>query len=224
MSAPRFCHFELRTIAVPAATAFYQAVLGRQGDAIIELPAAAAARGAPAHWLGHIAVGEIGGVDAVLGRMLDKGGTQLGPAGSTAIVRDAGGAIFALADAGRPSVAGVDWHVLLTADAQGAAARHGEIFGWALTERQDLGALGMFQQFAWRAGEASVGAIGDIAGRPAVHPQWLFFFGVDALDGTLTRVRATGGQVLGPVIVRSGFRTAVCCDPQGASFGLQESR
>lgn len=225
MATQRFCRFELRTTAVAAAGAFYDAVIGGRGDGIVELPAMAAARGAVPHWLGYIGVGGIGGVDEVAGRFAARGATRLGPprAGEAAILRDPGGAVVAMTNEEGPSRGGVVWHSLHTVDAARAAENYVALFGWALTERLELGgALGNHQQFAWSAGEASVGSITDIAGRPEVHAHWLFSFGVRSLDAALAAVRAGGGTVFGPMMLPGGVRVAMCEDPQGAAFGLRD--
>ncbi len=225
MSGPRFCRFQLRTTAVATAGEFYDAVIGGRGDGIVKLPAMAAARGAPAHWLGYIGVSGIGGVDAVVARWSAHGATRLGPPrpGEPAILRDPGGAVVAVTDAGGASRAGVVWHQLNTADAARAAALYAELFRWVPTERFELGpALGTQQQFAWRTAEASVGGIADIAGRPGVHPHWLFHFEVPSLDAALAAVRAGGGTVIDPMVMPGGARVAMCEDPQRAAFGLLE--
>ena len=63
----------------------------------------------------------------------------------------------------------------------------------------------------------------DIAGRPGVHPHWLFHFRVPALEPAMDAVRAGGGVVLPPVTLPGGARVAVCDDPQGAAFALHGS-
>jgi predicted enzyme related to lactoylglutathione lyase len=123
-----------------------------------------------------------------------------------------------LADASGSSRAGVVWHQLNTNDASRAAANYVDLFGWALTERVELGSVGPFQHFAWRANEASVGSIADL--RPGVHPHWLFFFGVPSVDAALEQVRTRGGIVVDSRALPSGARIAVCDDAQGAAFGL----
>ncbi len=225
MSTPRFCRFELRTTDVAVARDFYEAVLGRRGDGIVELPAAAVARGARPHWLGHIGASDVGGAESATRKFEERGATRLGAprAGSPALLRDPGGAVVAITDETGPSHAGVEWHHLNTVDATRAAANYVELFGWALTDQVQVESLGTAQQFAWSAREPSVGSIGDIAGRPGVHPHWTFFFGVASLDDALGRVRARRGLVLGPVALPSGVRVAVCDDAQGAAFGLMES-
>ncbi|APR88132.1 putative hydroxylase [Minicystis rosea] len=221
----RFRRFELRTTDVARAAAFYDAVLGHQGDAIVPLPAAAAARGAPAHWLGHIGVADIGGAEAVAAKLVAQGATRLGPqSGETVLLRDPGGAVVAVTNAMEPSRAGVVWHHLNTTDAARTAERHAEIFGWALQSPVDLGpGMGTVRPFSWSAGEASVGSFMDVAGRPEVHPHWLFQFGVPSLDVALSAVRAHGGTTTGPTLLPSGVRVAHCEDPQGAAFGLWET-
>ena len=119
---------------------------------------------------------------------------------------------------------GVVWHVLHTSDVARATANYRELFGWELTRRVELGAHGDFQEFAWRAGGASVGALSDIAGRPGVHAHWLFFFEVDALEPAIAATRAAGGIVLDSFVLPSGERACVCDDPEGAAFALRERR
>src|SRR5258706_778156 len=118
----------------------------------------------------------------------------------------------------------VVWHVLNTNDVTRATANHHDLFGWEVSNRLELSAGIAFQQFAWHAGGPSVGAFADIAARPGVHPHWLFFFEVDALDPPMAATRATGGLVLDPVVAPSGERVCVCDDPQGAAFALRERR
>jgi hypothetical protein len=59
---------------------------------------------------------------------------------------------------------------------------------------------------------------------PGVHPHWLFHFPVADLEAALAAVRARGGRALAPNLLPSGDRVVACEDPQGAAFGLLESR
>lgn len=225
MSTARFSRFLLRTTAVDAAAAFYDDVVGHRGDGIAPLPEAALARGARPHWLGHIAVLEVGGVEAAARRFVERGATRLGPPGiaDVAVLRDPGGAVVALAGEPGPSSANVVWHQLNTEDPARAAANYTELFGWSVPNEIDLGPLGRHRQLAFGPGEPIAGMISDVAGRPEVHTHWLFFFGVPSLDRALARVRAHDGLVIGPRTLENGVRIAVCDDPQGAGFGLIES-
>jgi len=219
----RFCRYELRTTHVGAATEFYAALFGRRDLIIRELPVGARTRGAPAHWLGYLSTAELGGSLVALQRWHGHGAMPVGArVGDGAVVRDPGGAMLALTDSAELVDAGVAFHVLQTPNAGRAAQIYVELFGWVLTERFELGSSGSFQQFAWRAGDPNAGAIGDIAGRPEVHPQWQYFFAVGSLDAALACVREHGGEVIGPTELPDGRRIAACDDPQGAAFGLVE--
>jgi hypothetical protein len=224
-SPSRFSRYLLRTTDAEAAGAFYDAVLEGRGDGIVPLHESAIARGARPHWLGHVQVRHLGGVEAIAARFLERGATRLGPSPGVAdfaVLRDAGGALVALSERAAPSSAGVAWHQLNTRDPATAAASYSTLFGWSCADELDLGPLGRHRRFAFGAGESSVGLISDIEGRPEVHPHWLFFFAVPSLDVAVERVRRLGGIVIGPLTLPNGVRVAACDDPQGAAFGLIE--
>ncbi|MCI0574372.1 MAG: VOC family protein [Myxococcaceae bacterium] len=239
-----FCWYELRTTVPVAARAFYAEVAGWQveqsGESsifrlgkdpvgrLVELPERARARGAPAHWLGHVCVDD---VDASVQRMVALGGQQLGPVqqavdgGRVAVIRDPQGAVLALSS--RRDVwsrGGVAWHELHTTDREQAWSTYAELFGWKATETLSLGPeVGPYQMFSWAGAERSVGAMASTARAPHVHTHWLFYLTVADLDGALAKLRALGGRVLnGPMQVRGGDRVAQCEDPQGAAFALHQ--
>ncbi len=84
-----FLRYELRTTDLTAARNFYTDVFGSEfwvsGLGMVPLPEAAAARGAPAHWLGHLGVSDVAGTSD---RFVRLGGSAL---------RDPFGAVLALA-------------------------------------------------------------------------------------------------------------------------------
>ena len=226
----RFCRFDLRTIDAVAARTFYShpRILGHDRATIWPLHEQALARGARPHWLGQLAVEDVGKAATAF---YARGAVALGPprpgpdGGEVAVMRDPGGAIVAVGTRPKSDVKGVDvvWHVLHTSDAARATANYCELFGWQLTGRIELGDAGSFQQFAWDKGDPrSAGAIADVKGRAGVHPHWLFFFAVDALDPAIDAVRSEGGRALDPITLPGGERLAICDDPQGAAFGLRE--
>jgi hypothetical protein len=223
VSRSYFSRYLLRTTDVEAAAAFYDGVLEQRGDGIVLLQQAAIARGARPHWLGHIAVRELGGAEAVAARFIELGAMRLGPpsgGGDSVVVRDPGGAIVALTDSATESSAGLVWHQLNTRDPSSAAANYSALFGWSFTDKLDLGKLGHHQRFAFGAGDSSVGVISDVQGRPEVHEHWLFFFAVPSVDVAIQRVRAHGGVAIGPIELPNGVRVAACDDAQGAAFGV----
>src|SRR5688500_19846375 len=105
-----FSRYQLRTTDVDGARAFYLALFGDfwgRGVDVTPLPAALAARGVPANWLGHIGVDD---VVPPLYRFMDAGATRLGappPDGrdtAGVVLRDPFGANVALTPlAGEPS-------------------------------------------------------------------------------------------------------------------------
>jgi predicted enzyme related to lactoylglutathione lyase len=222
----RFCRYQLRTTDIPAARAFYAPIvdLGDGAVDVVPLPPEAAARGAPPHWLAHLAVDD---VEALAAAFVARGATRLGPprpapgGGDVAILRDPGGAVVALTTS-PPPAADTVWPVLNTPDFPRTTAAYSELFGWTITDRIELGPRGVYHQFAWIAGGASAGAITDITGRSGVHPHWLVNFRVAAFDATVATVAKTGGEIIDQVTVPGVARIAVCHDPQGAIFALRE--
>jgi predicted enzyme related to lactoylglutathione lyase len=223
----RFERLTLRTTDVAAARRFYDAVLGASSAGVdgardIEaLPEQALARGARPHWLGSLGVAD---VEASAQALVARGAMRLGPTqpvagGTRATVRDAGGAVVAVANGAPGGCEAVRWYALNSHD--GAMTTYAELFGWEARGELDLGPHGVHRLFAWAAGGEVVGSIGSIAGRPGVHPHWLFSFGVAALEPALAAVRAHGGVALPPIVLPSGERVVACDDPQGAAFGLR---
>lgn len=217
---PRFCRTVLRTTDVPAAGAFYDAVLGHRADGIVPLPPAALERGAPAHWLGFIDVSGAGGTEAMTARFIGRGATRLGTHG--ALFRDAGGAVMSLTDEPGESHAHIAWRLLQTHDADGTARRLSDLFGWTLRDAQELGREGRVLPFSYAADEPVAGVIHDLGAFPERHPAWLHFFAVPSLEASMAAVRANGGVVVNSTTAPSGDRLAVCDDAQGAAFGLVE--
>lgn len=216
----RFSRTVLRTTDVPAAGAFYDAVLGHRADGIEALPKAAAQRGAPSHWLAFLDVSRLGGTEAIGSRFIELGATRLGTHG--ALFRDPGGAVMALTDEpGAPSPQ-VAWRLLQTHDAEGTARRLATLFGWTLLEPRVIENEGPLLPFSYAPGEPEAGVLHDIAGFPERHAAWLHFFAVPSLDAAMAAVRTGGGVVVNATTTPRGDRLAVCDDPQGAAFGLVE--
>jgi predicted enzyme related to lactoylglutathione lyase len=227
----RFCRYELRTTDAGAARDFYAALLGEDlwGDdiSVAPLPERAAARGAPAHWLGHISVGDL---EETSHRFIASGAERLGPVqrdadgGAAAIFRDPNGAIVAATSAkASPPGDRVVWHVLHAEDEARAFAVYASLFGWTPTEALDEGPkLGRHQMFTWDGAGRTVGSVSNTALLPGVHPQWLFFFGVASIEESLAKVRALGGFTLEAVRTSSGHLLAACDDPEGAAFALYQ--
>jgi predicted enzyme related to lactoylglutathione lyase len=226
-----FSRYQLRTTDVAGARAFYGALFGGEfwgpGIDVTPLPTALAGRGVPANWLGHIGVED---VVPPMYRFMDAGATRLGappPDGrdtAGVVLRDPLGANVALTplEAAR-AAARVAWHLHLSRDEERALEVYASVLEWTALERQDLGERGRHVTFAWDAGGRTVGSTSDMARRPHVHAQWLFFFATPDFDALLARVRELGGLVTRPERTADGHRVVACDDPQGAAFGLYEA-
>lgn len=227
-----FIHYELRTTEPDAARAFYTALLGHSQLSIWPLHEQARARGAMPHWLGHIAVGQGTDLEDAGQRFVERGAVLLSPMlatpdrGSFLVLRDPGGAVVALNGATEPLLASkpdIAWHVLNTNGVTQARQNYKDLFAWQIEQEASSGFHGDFYAFAWtKDSREQAGAMADLAGRPAVHPHWLYFFNVAALDSAVALIRETGGTAMEPVPGPAGARVSVCEDPQGAAFGLYQ--
>jgi predicted enzyme related to lactoylglutathione lyase len=182
------------------------------------------AQGAPAHWLGHVAVDD---VDAAAGRVEEAGGSVLAPpmdipgVGRMVVVADPQGAAVSLyASEGEwtPSEGLFVWDELLTTDVEDAARFYGEVVGWT-AEGRDMGD-GVLYTLLNSGGENRAGAFTLPEGSEA-PPHWLTYLGTDDVDATAARAAELGATVhMGPTDVQEIGRLAVLQDPLGAYFGI----
>jgi uncharacterized protein len=118
----------------------------------------------------------------------------------------------------------VAWHLLSARDEARASEAYADVLGWRPLEAYDLGGdRGRHVEFSCDGTDRAVGSMSDIARRPHVHPQWLYFFPTDDLDAALGRVRALDALPLAATTTADGHRVAPCDDPQGAAFALYET-
>lgn len=239
-----FVRYLLRTTDLDAARAFYEAAIGlalpdgMADRSVVEawpLHEQARARGAPAHWLGQIAVDDVG--DAVA-KLVARGCEPLGPAlraqdGTPfATLRDPSGAVFGVrtfpGEGAAASADGEDrtrpaWHQLHTRELDVVWSLYSETFGWVQRHTVEEGDLeGGYRLFSASGDGPIVGGMGNTARRPGVHPHWLFCFSVTDIDAVSARALALGGTVMAPVALPDGRRVMACEDPQGGAFGLAE--
>lgn len=208
----------LRTTDVPGAAAFYAAVLGARSLELTSLPELARARGARSHWLGHVGVDD---VEAEASAWIAAGAQRLGGSADGAVVlRDAGGALFALSTPAASGASPAALHVHRAQDSVAHAERYAARHAWALGPKLTVAGV-TFHGFTWRAGGPLAGLFGELTA--GVHPQWLHFFAVPSLDDAVAAVRSGGGLALPPFSLEGGRRGAACDDPQGAAFGLLEA-
>lgn len=249
-SAGSFVWYELMTPDLDRALAFYPPVVGWETQdsglsehrymvlnangkgigGMMEMPPEAAANGAPAQWLGYVAVDDI---DATVARITAAGGAlHHGPAeipgvGRFASMTDPQRAAFVLfqtsvegfSDACQMGTPGhVGWNELHAADGEAALAFYAAQFGWRQTEALDMGEMGLYRLFAVEDGNP----MGGMMTSPNFpRPSWLYYFCVDDIDAAAKRVTDHGGTVnFGPAEVPGGAWIIQCADPTGVLFAL----
>lgn len=225
MSNP-FVHLELRTTDVVAAQTFYDRLPSAAKPHVTPLPKEAALRGAPSHWLGHLAVSDLARATE---HFLREGAQRLGPERTSreghpvVTLRDPMGAVVALTTVPTPHAAeGISWVQHHSLDHERAARLYVELCGWNRTGVEQVEEpFGEVVTFSWDEGHQA-GCFLSTARAPSVHPHWLFAFHVSALDLALELVTKHGGEVFSRHVRTDGTRLALCHDPQGAVFALCE--
>jgi predicted enzyme related to lactoylglutathione lyase len=210
-----FVRWELRTIDVGAARSFYEAILEGGPLEVTALPEVALSRGAKPHWLGHLSAAD---AEAMKDAFVARGAMRLGNGQS---LKDPSGAVLTFTSETTPQRTDVVWQQLLTSDPRRAEKDYGELLGMSVRGPMEVPGHGTFDTFSWGDGPTA-GAVGDITGKPHIHPQWLFFFRVSDLAAATAQVKELGGLVIGPTALPDGRRVAVCDDPQGAAFALMQ--
>lgn len=209
-----FQRCELRTTDPARARAFYRTLVGDAPRPIVALPERAQERGAPSHWLGHLAVED---PTAERERWTAAGASPLGPMRSdgVAVLKDPFGSPVALAPVAEAEGGHFVWSELHTADVDAAWAFYGRRRAW---ERCGRGSLPM-PSVRFRDPAGREGGLVETVGRGA-HPHWLHYLPVPDLEAALAVARDAGARVsFGPVDGVLG-RVAALDDPLGAAFGL----
>ncbi|GAA3788263.1 VOC family protein [Streptomyces phyllanthi] len=170
----------------------------------------------PTTWTLHFATPD---ATALAGRIEAAGGqvvtapVPVGPLGTTALVTDPEGAVFALWQPGTH---------------HGFARRHEPgTFAWAELYARDTKVANDFYGTLFHDALFGPGASPDF-GRadlaevfpPEMPPHFLVHFGAEDAEDTLVAVRRLGGRVQVPPFDASYGRVAVVTDDQGASFAL----
>ncbi len=181
----------------------------------------------PPFWTTYITVDDVG---ATAEAVTAAGGQVVMPpmdvmtAGKMAIFADAGGAFFSTWQPGdhigaelvnEPGT--LSWNELITADAEGAKAFYGQVFGWGeMTHEGDM----PYTEF--KIGDASIaGMMPKPPTMPAeVPPHWGVYFAVTDTDATVARVTELGGAAIMPPFDIAQGRVAVLADPHGATFNV----
>lgn len=182
--------------------------------------------GAPAHWLGHIAVES---ADNAAERAEAAGGTvvaapmDIPEVGRAAVIGDPQGAVFSVfAPRGEsPTSEGVFvWDELLTSDVEGAKQFYGAVVGWT-TADMDMGEMGVYRIFS--SGDAQRAGCMPLPDGMEAPPHWLTYVGSEDVDASTAKAEGLGGlNLMGPMDVADVGRLAILADPTGAVLGLFE--
>lgn len=195
------------------------------------LPDEARAQGAPPHWLGFVDVEDI---DATVAQAKELGGavqvpaTVIPDAGRFAILADRQGATFGVYQNAvptpdvpptEPGHGEFSWHELATTDHADALAFYGELFGWAVIDSHDMGAMGAYVTY----GKDGV-PLGGMYDKPAQMPgppTFCYYATVRDLGAAVAAAREGGATVLfDEHTVPGGDKISQLLDPQGAYFAL----
>jgi predicted enzyme related to lactoylglutathione lyase len=241
------CWADLSVLDVPAATAFYSAVLGWSftepdeefGGYVLGFVKGAAAAGigpqqqpgASAAWTLYMASDD---ADATARSVKDAGGRLLlepgdvGPLARMFLAADPTGAAFGVWQARSHIGAGVAneagglcWEDLRSADPDAARAFYSTVFGYTY---EGLEAAGPdYALFFSRRGEAPLGGMGGLMRAPAGTPShWVVYFGVDDVPAAVQRAGEAGGTVLAPPFETPYGHMAAVTDPAGAVFWISD--
>jgi len=237
----RFCWVELGTTDQAGAKEFYQALFGWEAadtpmgpgetyttfkkdgvDAAAGYRLRPEQKGVPPHWMIYIRVES---VDDAAARAKELGGTVVATPfdvfdlGRMSIVRDPGGATFAVWQPRRNEGLGIVdepgafcWAELLARDVPGSATFYKSLFGWGTNDDP--------RYTEWRHGDRSIGGMMEIQKEwGEVPPHWLAYFQVDDCDRSVEKAKGMGATVtMGPQDFPGVGRLALLKDPQGAAF------
>ncbi len=117
------------------------------------------------------------------------------------------------------------WFELGTTDTEAARQFYGDLFGWT-TQDQPMGPDMVYSMLQLRGRDVGglYGLSPDMRAQ-GVPPHWLVYVSTPSADDTSAKAKAAGGTVAnGPFDVAEYGRMAVIQDPQGAMFGVWQSK
>ncbi|MGQ0574433.1 MAG: VOC family protein [Pseudonocardia sp.] len=235
------CWVDLSVPDVPAAVAFYGAVLGwtavdggedfghyhicSVGDRAAAGIGPIMQEGQPAAWTVYLASDDVDGTAKLIG---EAGGTVIAPTmdipdnGRMLIAQDTSGAVFGVWQAaGMNGIAvynepgGLVWEDARLTDPDAGRAFYAAVFGYHYGEVE--GAPGDYTTFD--TGGEALGGMGAMMGAPEGTPShWLPYFAVADTDAAVATTTAQGGRALMEPQDTPWGRMAALVDPQGAVF------
>ncbi|MBV9212049.1 MAG: VOC family protein [Actinobacteria bacterium] len=203
---------------------------GREAAAVAPQPEQQRQAGAPPMWNSYVTVES---ADVAAERASQLGATVHAPpfdvmeAGRMSVIQDPQGAFFMVWEPRQTIGARVvnapgalAWNELATTDVDGAAAFYGELFGWTMQPFEAAVAQGY--QVIQNKGRGNGGIREMAEGEPV--PYWLVYFGVEGIDGSLSKAEELGGtRLMGPADIGVA-KIAMAQDPHGAAFAIYDGQ
>jgi predicted enzyme related to lactoylglutathione lyase len=200
---------------------------------ITEQPEPQRTAGVPPHWFNYVTVADAGRAAARAGEL--GGSVHAGPSDDMAearkaVVADPTGAMFGLWEAWssigaeRVNDPGcLTSNELATNDIDAASRFYRELFGWVITEVDTGGGPRYWLIHHDGATEGRNGGMRELGpAEESVPPNWVPYFTVESVGGTLARAGELGGSTLVPATEIPAGRFAAVRDPQGAVFSIFE--
>lgn len=192
------------------------------------------AAGRRGHWLSYIGADDVDATVAhaqSLGAKVGLPPTDAPEVGRFAVLEDPFGAHFGLFQPNRPSPprgapqhGQTVWHELMTADPAAALGFYGDLFGWQLLDRMNMGPMGFYEIFG-TGGVQHGGIFKPSSPLPGPASAWVAYFSVPDADAAAATVAKLGGQLChGPTDVPGGGRIAQFQDPSGVFFAVHSMK
>jgi len=186
-------------------------------------------QGVPSHWNSYVTVDD---VDALVDTVKENGGTILaGPydvfdSGRMLVIQDPTGATVSLWQAKNHIGAGVVnkpgamlWNELSTRDVEKAKTFFNKVLGWEYKVDENNYTMIL------NKGRMNGGMMQMDESWGDMPPNWMVYFNIDDLDGSLKKVEALGGKVImGKTSAGAVGEFGIVSDPAGGTFTIMKAK
>jgi uncharacterized protein len=195
-----------------------------------------AAQGVPPNWMVYVSVED---ADATANRASSLGGTIVAPPfdvmehGRMAVLQDPTGAMISIWQPKQhigTGIGGVNntfsWAELSTPDQARGGAFYSDLFGWKMVAGKDNQPAKPGDYYHIVNGQDMQGGVASPAQRdPNAPPHWLIYVTVADCKATVAKAKSLGANVyVDTMDIGDEGIIAVLADPQGAAFGLHQSK
>lgn len=186
----------------------------------------------PPYWGSYIEVENIEEVlqkAEQLGAKIINKATEVSNEGKFAVVSDPEGAVFCLwqsrdykGSAYKYQHGSLCWNELGARNPSAHEHFYNNLFGW--TSKTTI--MGMGPYTVYSIGETATAGMYQMSEEmKEIPPHWLVYFEIENMDKAMEFITAKGGEILMPkLFIESVGYYAIARDPQGAVFGLVQSK